>query len=103
MKGLDPRIDASCRAVPYAPVVVVGVGFHEADVPHPLDGFGYLIPSRERGSVLGVLWPTSTPQIDERLAAYADEIGAEADQVASAAVAAVAALMAPPPPPPILF
>ena len=50
-----------------------------------------------------VLWPTSTPQIDERLAAYADEIGAEADQVASAAVAAVAALMAPPPPPPILF
>ena len=59
LAGLDPRIDESCRAVPYAPVVVVGVGFHEADVPHPLDGFGYLIPSRERGSVLGVLWPTS--------------------------------------------
>ncbi|MGB0590752.1 MAG: protoporphyrinogen oxidase [Myxococcota bacterium] len=59
LAGLDPRIDASCRAVPYAPVVVVGLGFHEADVPHPLDGFGYLIPSRERGSVLGVLWPTS--------------------------------------------
>ena len=56
-----------------------------------------------------VLWPTSTPtstpQIDERLAADAAETGAEADQVASAAVAAVAALMAPPPPPPppILF
>jgi oxygen-dependent protoporphyrinogen oxidase len=59
LSGLDPRIEASCRAVPYAPVVVVGLGFHEADVPHPLDGFGYLIPSRERGSVLGVLWPTS--------------------------------------------
>ena len=59
LAGLDPRIEASCRAVPYAPVVVVGLGFHEADVPHPLDGFGYLIPSRERGSVLGVLWPTS--------------------------------------------
>jgi len=59
LAGLDPRIEASCRAVPYAPVAVVGLGFHEADVPHPLDGFGYLIPSRERGSVLGVLWPTS--------------------------------------------
>jgi len=59
LSGLDPRIDTSCQSVPYAPVVVVGVGFHEADVPHPLDGFGYLIPSRERGSVLGVLWPTS--------------------------------------------
>jgi oxygen-dependent protoporphyrinogen oxidase len=59
LSGLDPRIDKSCQSVPYAPVVVVGVGFHEADVPHPLDGFGYLIPSRERGSVLGVLWPTS--------------------------------------------
>jgi oxygen-dependent protoporphyrinogen oxidase len=59
LAGLDPRIDTSCRSVPYAPVVVVAVGFHEADVPHPLDGFGYLVPSRERGSVLGVLWPTS--------------------------------------------
>jgi oxygen-dependent protoporphyrinogen oxidase len=57
--GLDPRIDASCRSVPYAPVAVVGLGLHEADVPHPLDGFGYLIPSRERGSVLGVLWASS--------------------------------------------
>ncbi|HIA04479.1 MAG TPA: hypothetical protein EYN66_21720, partial [Myxococcales bacterium] len=29
------------------------------NIPHPLAGFGYLVPRREGGSVLGVLWNTS--------------------------------------------
>jgi oxygen-dependent protoporphyrinogen oxidase len=48
-----------CEGIPSAPVSVVGLGYHESDVPHPLDGFGYLVPSTETGKVLGVMWSSS--------------------------------------------
>ncbi|MEE2750519.1 MAG: protoporphyrinogen oxidase [Myxococcota bacterium] len=48
-----------CAGVPSAPVSVVGLGYHASDVPHPLDGFGYLVPSTEGGRVLGVMWSSS--------------------------------------------
>ncbi len=59
LSGLSAPIDIVCRSVPYAPVAMVALGYREADVPHPLHGFGYLVPSRERSNVLGVLWTTS--------------------------------------------
>jgi oxygen-dependent protoporphyrinogen oxidase len=46
-------------AVPYAPVVVVSLGFRRADVAHPLDGFGFLAPRKESLRLLGCLFPSS--------------------------------------------
>ena len=40
-------------------VTVVARGYAVADVPHPLDGFGYLTPGVEQREVLGCLFPTS--------------------------------------------
>ena len=40
-------------------VTVVARGYSLADVPHPLDGFGYLTPGAEQRDVLGCLFPTS--------------------------------------------
>lgn len=40
-------------------VTVVARGYALADVPHPLDGFGYLTPGSEKRDVLGCLFPTS--------------------------------------------
>lgn len=57
--ALDPRLAQVCDSVGYSPVAMIALGFREADVPHPLDGFGYLVPKREPGDVLGVLWSTS--------------------------------------------
>ena len=56
---LDSDLDANLNQIPSAPVAVVNLGFAPGDVTHPLDGFGYLIPSAEGGSVLGVKWTTS--------------------------------------------
>ncbi|MFM7742006.1 MAG: protoporphyrinogen oxidase, partial [Verrucomicrobiota bacterium] len=41
------------------PVTVVARGYARADVPHPLDGFGYLTPGSEQRDVLGCLFPSS--------------------------------------------
>lgn len=40
-------------------VTVVARGYARADVPHPLDGFGYLTPGSEKRGVLGCLFPSS--------------------------------------------
>jgi oxygen-dependent protoporphyrinogen oxidase len=40
-------------------VTVVARGYAVTDVPHPLDGFGYLTPGAEQRDVLGCLFPTS--------------------------------------------
>ena len=56
---LDPALAESIGAIPYNRVAVVAVGYRREDVPHSLDGFGYLSPQRTRRDVLGVQWCSS--------------------------------------------
>ncbi len=56
---LAPGAVRPLEDIPYAPAAVVALGYRVVDLPRPLDGFGFLIPSRERRDVLGCLW-TST-------------------------------------------
>lgn len=50
---------AALAAIPHAPVAVVVQGFRRADVAHPLDGFGMLVPRVERRRVMGVLFSST--------------------------------------------
>jgi len=43
----------------YPPVASVVLGFRRADVKHPLDGFGMLIPEKEGFDILGALFSSS--------------------------------------------
>jgi oxygen-dependent protoporphyrinogen oxidase len=45
--------------VPYAPVRALYFGFDRKGVPHPLDGFGFLVPECESKDLLGVLFSSS--------------------------------------------
>jgi oxygen-dependent protoporphyrinogen oxidase len=55
-----PALDVSPLAkVYYPPVASVVLGFHRADVQHPLDGFGMLIPRKEGFNILGALFSSS--------------------------------------------
>jgi oxygen-dependent protoporphyrinogen oxidase len=45
--------------VEYPPVSTLTLGFERADVAHALDGFGMLIPSKEKRSILGALFSSS--------------------------------------------
>jgi len=56
---LAPAATAPLDAVPYAPAAVVAVGYRTIDLPRPLDGFGYLVPSGEGRRVLGVVWSST--------------------------------------------
>lgn len=43
----------------YPPVASIFTAFRKADVQGPIDGFGFLVPSRERRQILGSLWSSS--------------------------------------------
>lgn len=45
--------------IPFAPVAVVSLGWRREQVGHPLDGFGFLAPRKERLRTLGCLFPSS--------------------------------------------
>lgn len=59
VNAIDPVLAESLSAVSYAGLAVVALGFRAADVPHPLDGYGYLVTRREQMTTLGVVWESS--------------------------------------------
>jgi oxygen-dependent protoporphyrinogen oxidase len=57
--GLDAPLADALRGIPYASTATVSVAYRLADIPRPLDGYGYLIPRAENRPVLACTW-TST-------------------------------------------
>lgn len=53
---LGERPLASLDHLPLPPVSLLFLGFRREQVAHPLDGFGALVPARERRNILGVLF-----------------------------------------------
>lgn len=54
-----PQAAQHLSAVAYAPVSIVVAAYRREDVAHALDGFGFLVPSRERRPVLGTLFSST--------------------------------------------
>jgi protoporphyrinogen/coproporphyrinogen III oxidase len=50
---------SALAAIPHAPVAVVALGYPRAQVAHPLDGFGLLVPHREGRPILGALFSST--------------------------------------------
>ncbi len=48
----DAQLAAELDAIPYASTATVNLAYKRADIPHPLDGFGFVVPIVERRSIL---------------------------------------------------
>ncbi|HVN47650.1 MAG TPA: protoporphyrinogen oxidase [Bacteroidota bacterium] len=59
LKSLSKEIAPTLTSIYYPPVVSLFLGYHRNDIAHPLNGFGYLIPSIEKRKILGCLWTSS--------------------------------------------
>ena len=58
LADLLPEVVPDLTAIPYTGVRVLGLGYVRAAVPHPLDGFGFLVP-REQGVRMFSIGPQS--------------------------------------------
>ena len=56
---LDPALSRDLAAIPYAPMAVIALGYARKNVSHDLNGFGMLVPGREKRNLLGALWSSS--------------------------------------------
>ncbi len=59
VESIDSSTAQSLSEIPYAKVTMIFSGYNAKDVPIALDGFGYLIPEKERMNILGTIWSSS--------------------------------------------
>ncbi len=55
-KNLDEKLFKHLIEIYYPPVIVLFLGYSKTVIGQPLDGFGYLIPEKEKKSFLGAIW-----------------------------------------------
>jgi len=50
--GLDPDVGRELSAIPYHSSAIVTLAYRQTEIPHALDGFGFVVPGSERRPVL---------------------------------------------------
>lgn len=78
--GLDAELAALLGSVPYADAGTMTLCYRREDVPHPLNGFGFVVPAVEGLNILGctfthVKWPGRAPEGVALLRAFFGERG----------------------------
>ena len=56
LEPLDDGASAAAASIDAPPIAVVFLGYRRAQIAHPLDGLGYLVPRSERMALAGVLF-----------------------------------------------
>jgi oxygen-dependent protoporphyrinogen oxidase len=56
---LSPNIRELLGRIEYAPVAVAGAGYRREQVARRAEGFGFLVPRKEKLNVLGTVWTSS--------------------------------------------
>jgi oxygen-dependent protoporphyrinogen oxidase len=56
LTGADPELAALLDAVPYTSSITLSLGYEKAGFSHPLNGFGFLVPKRERRRLVACTW-----------------------------------------------
>jgi protoporphyrinogen/coproporphyrinogen III oxidase len=56
IKSLSAETANILSSIYYSPVISLFLGVRREDIRHKLDGFGFLVPSKEKRKILGCLW-----------------------------------------------
>jgi oxygen-dependent protoporphyrinogen oxidase len=56
VSALDPELARSLGAIPYSSSMTVALGYRKDRLGHPQNGFGFLIPRRERRRMIACTW-----------------------------------------------
>ena len=52
LSEVDSQLASELEAIPYASTATINFGWRREHVPHPLDGFGFVVPFAERRTIL---------------------------------------------------
>lgn len=59
LADLDPALATLHAEIPHASSAIITLAYAEADLPQPLDGYGYVIPQVEGTDILACTWTSS--------------------------------------------
>jgi protoporphyrinogen/coproporphyrinogen III oxidase len=59
VEGFHSKLAQALRAIPYASTATISLAYRRADVPHPLDGFGFLVGHQEGRRLMAATWTSS--------------------------------------------
>lgn len=59
IKPIDPELKKVLSSIYYPPVAELVTGYKIEKVKRELDGFGYLIPAKEKRKILGTIWSSA--------------------------------------------
>ncbi len=80
-KSWDEKLTEHFNAVYYPPVLALMLGYNKESIRQSLDGFGFLVPAKERRSFLGAIWSSVIfpNRADEDKAAFTLFVGGARD------------------------
>ncbi len=55
-RGIDGELAGLLESIPYTSSMTVALGYGRREIGHPLDGFGFLVPRRERKRLVATTW-----------------------------------------------
>ena len=58
-RSLDDQLAAPLAQIPALPIISVSLALPKQAINHPLDGFGFLVPTQAQLKLLGVIWASS--------------------------------------------
>ncbi|MBI5305160.1 MAG: protoporphyrinogen oxidase [Chloroflexi bacterium] len=64
VSNFDPDLATGLRAIRYVSTATVSLGFKRAELTHPLDGFGFVVPRSEKRKLIACSW--SSTKFDHR-------------------------------------
>lgn len=56
LHSLDPALGKLLTSIPYTSSLTLSLGYKRAEIKHAMDGFGFLVPKRERSHVKACTW-----------------------------------------------
>lgn len=59
LESIDDGIAAALKAVPHVSSAIVALAFRTAELPRPLDGYGYVVPRTANRPVMATTWLSS--------------------------------------------
>ncbi len=64
LQGVDSRLADSVGAIRYVSTATVSLGYRQAELSHPLNGFGFVVPRSEQRKIIACTW--SSTKFDHR-------------------------------------
>lgn len=52
LRGVDANLASELEGIPYASSATINLAYKREDIPHPLDGFGFVVPFIEKRTVM---------------------------------------------------